>query len=126
MSDGEDIIASGSSHITSDDSEESAGKPIVDVEEGVLAAAAEPESEEEVHAEACGVAVAAAPPPEMATLQDVVRQLTIAKGRGKLAQAIAYFHGKVTKGEPIGHPKSMAHKYLTDEVIKAAAAEVGN
>ena len=57
-------------------------------------------------------------------MEDIVRQLSIAKGRGKLKEAVACFRDRLAKEEPMGYPKSMAKKMFSFGVLEAGIKEV--
>jgi hypothetical protein len=135
-------VLSGSSDCSS--GSESGDEPLVDVDAAVdmaealdgsddaEAAAAAPAAAAAASSTSSSAAAEAAAPSssasasdvELATVEDIVRQLSIAKGRGKLKEAVACFRDRLAKGEPMGYPKSMAKKMFSFGVLEAGIKEV--
>lgn len=115
--------ASDSGSSDGDDSGSSAsdsGSSVVDLGEELGVAAADDAPDEEP--------VEPVPPEpvvEFLTTPEAKKMLLRAKSKGKLAAGVAALRGKATRNEPMGYPKSLAHKYLTLDTLTAAASELG-
>jgi len=118
-------VLSGSASDSSSGSE-SGEEPLIDVDAAVDEAdvGGSGDLEAAAAAPAAVAAAAAVLDVELATVDDIVRQLSIAKGRGKLKEAVAFFRDRLAKGQPIGYPKSIAKKMLSFEVLEASIKEV--